>query len=349
MLARTLFVCFCLPLLAVTASGQHPNSFSWQSVLPQHTPEPFFSWEHVRQPAFSVTDSARVVKAFDWAGPQYHGTNTETHHQSIFGRHQTVFIGKPSMTHKQQRSELSSKSEIPVEPETTNGPISATVTVSHATSLSASSVTPVAVSPLAFTTPAVSEPAIASQPEVSESGVPSFDEQPAIVKPSEPMGILPANVSQSEPARPFKEGFASEKYIGPLASSESLFKNLNIINPYQSIGGIRLEDVKLDEDSTAYTWASPAFAHRPLYFEQPNLERYGLGHCRLIQPWTSGIHFYGSVLLMPLKVCIQHPRESVCTLGHWRPGDHIDCQHSTFLGYRYLGKPGRFWDDQSSR
>lgn len=78
--------------------------------------------------------------------------------------------------------------------------------------------------------------------------------------------------------------------------------------------------------STAFTWASPVFHHRPLYFEQPNLERYGNGPCRLVQPVASSAHFLLSVPLMPFKMMYNPPWSDVHTLGEGRPGDAMRSQ-----------------------
>jgi len=55
------------------------------------------------------------------------------------------------------------------------------------------------------------------------------------------------------------------------------------------------------------------FCHRPLYFEERCLERYGCRTC-CCQPGASAIHFYSTALLLPIKM-IQQPccRASVRT------------------------------------
>jgi hypothetical protein len=71
-----------------------------------------------------------------------------------------------------------------------------------------------------------------------------------------------------------------------------------------------------------FVWAAPNFFHRPLYFEQKNLERYGYhygGPC--LQSAVSAAHFFGTIPLLPYKVAVQRPRECDYTLGHYRPGD----------------------------
>jgi hypothetical protein len=55
------------------------------------------------------------------------------------------------------------------------------------------------------------------------------------------------------------------------------------------------------------------FCHRPLYFEERCLERYGSRTC-CCQPGASALHFYGTALLLPIKM-LQQPccRASVLT------------------------------------
>jgi hypothetical protein len=70
----------------------------------------------------------------------------------------------------------------------------------------------------------------------------------------------------------------------------------------------------------AYFWQAPALYHRPLYFEEPNLERYGHTSRFLTQPFLSGAHFFSSVPALPFKMAIERPFTSRYTLGHGRPG-----------------------------
>ena len=68
------------------------------------------------------------------------------------------------------------------------------------------------------------------------------------------------------------------------------------------------------------TWDSPNICYRPLYFEEPNLERYGY-HFERIQPAVSGLHFLSNVLALPYKRGVHGPRECVSGLGYYRPGN----------------------------
>lgn len=69
-----------------------------------------------------------------------------------------------------------------------------------------------------------------------------------------------------------------------------------------------------------FQWACTALCHRPLYFEEVNLERYGYGANPLIQPALSGAHFFLTIPTLPYKLVAQPPRECVYTLGYYRPG-----------------------------
>lgn len=70
-----------------------------------------------------------------------------------------------------------------------------------------------------------------------------------------------------------------------------------------------------------YTWKASALCHKPLYFEQIQLERYGHDAGPIVQPVISGAHFFGAVLLLPYSMGIEPPQECVYPLGYYRPGD----------------------------
>jgi hypothetical protein len=69
-----------------------------------------------------------------------------------------------------------------------------------------------------------------------------------------------------------------------------------------------------------YTWKASALCHKPLYYEDVQLERYGHSWPRCAQPLISGAHFFGSTAILPYKMGLQTPNECVYALGHYRPG-----------------------------
>ncbi len=70
-------------------------------------------------------------------------------------------------------------------------------------------------------------------------------------------------------------------------------------------------------------YAASGFCHRPLYFEEINLERYGHNFGPVIQPFVSAAAFYGRVPLMPYMMAADHPWDCQYTLGHYRPGNCV--------------------------
>ena len=75
--------------------------------------------------------------------------------------------------------------------------------------------------------------------------------------------------------------------------------------------------------NSCYAWTAPALAHRPLYFEEVNLERYGLTRCGRLQPIASGAHFFGNALILPYHVGAVPAHRCIYTLGHYRPGSCV--------------------------
>jgi hypothetical protein len=79
----------------------------------------------------------------------------------------------------------------------------------------------------------------------------------------------------------------------------------------------------------SYFWQASAFCSGPLYFEEPNLERYGykLG---CLQPAVSAAHFFATIPLLPYKMVVHPPHECVYSLGYYRPGSCAPLQHERF-------------------
>lgn len=85
------------------------------------------------------------------------------------------------------------------------------------------------------------------------------------------------------------------------------------------------KDVALLRDNrqwiaSTYTWHASALCHKPLYFEEAQLERYGHTAGRIRQPILSGAHFFGSMIMLPYQMAISPPWECEYSLGYYRPG-----------------------------
>lgn len=70
-----------------------------------------------------------------------------------------------------------------------------------------------------------------------------------------------------------------------------------------------------------YMWKASGLCHKPLYFEDEALERYGHSWGPYVQPLVSGAHFFGTLPVLPYKMGLKTPDECVYALGHYRPGN----------------------------
>lgn len=81
-------------------------------------------------------------------------------------------------------------------------------------------------------------------------------------------------------------------------------------------------------EETVYFWDAPAFCHRPLYYEEKNLERLGYTHFPHLQPVVSAAHFTICTLGLPYSMTVNPPHECMYPLGHYRPGSPVPFQHN---------------------
>jgi hypothetical protein len=72
---------------------------------------------------------------------------------------------------------------------------------------------------------------------------------------------------------------------------------------------------------TTYTWTASALCHKPLYFDDTQLERYGHMWGPWVQPFASGARFFGTVLILPYEMGLEPPCECIYALGDYQPGD----------------------------
>jgi hypothetical protein len=73
---------------------------------------------------------------------------------------------------------------------------------------------------------------------------------------------------------------------------------------------------------SVYSWEATGLCHRPLYFEDENLERYGRSHGHL-QPLCSIAHFSGRFAAWPYLMGAYPPHECIYTLGKTPPGTYV--------------------------
>jgi hypothetical protein len=105
--------------------------------------------------------------------------------------------------------------------------------------------------------------------------------------------------------------------LGPasVATVNSIW-NLPSECPVPAVGSTQRDWV-----AQTYTWKASALCHKPLYFEDIQLERYGHSAGPLVQPFRSGAHFFLNIAALPYNVGVYPPTECRYALGYYRPGN----------------------------
>jgi|GEM_PF-6065247 len=76
-------------------------------------------------------------------------------------------------------------------------------------------------------------------------------------------------------------------------------------------------------DAEQYLWTAPGLQHKPIYFEDIPLERYGQSKGPLIQPLVSHARFFAVMPTLPYQMSLDPPLRPICTLGYDRPGNCV--------------------------
>ncbi|MCA9172236.1 MAG: hypothetical protein KDB23_31440 [Planctomycetales bacterium] len=76
---------------------------------------------------------------------------------------------------------------------------------------------------------------------------------------------------------------------------------------------------------TEFHWEAANFFHRPLYFDDTPLERYGQSVCPPLQPVISGTRFFLTFPVLPYKMGVDRPLDCVTSYGLYRPGNCAPC------------------------
>ena len=86
------------------------------------------------------------------------------------------------------------------------------------------------------------------------------------------------------------------------------------LNPHSGTYQVR------DWTRISFTWTASALCHKPLYFEEVQLERYGHSAGPVKQAALSGVHFFGNIFFLPYHIGLNPPNECQYALGYYRPG-----------------------------
>jgi len=90
--------------------------------------------------------------------------------------------------------------------------------------------------------------------------------------------------------------------------------------PCQCLLGLNTTFQDRNWSPTTFAWKASSLCHKPLYFEDVQLERYGHSWNPVVQPFMSAAHFFVSIPLLPYKMGLESPGECHYTLGYYRPG-----------------------------
>lgn len=159
------------------------------------------------------------------------------------------------------------------------------------------------------------------------------------IAPPEPLDAQPGEVAPLPPVIRVADGPPTSQGVdvssgGQLAVDERRVQSLNkslqqigLIEPVD-VDGLRPADLASELQATPppilltgsfFADAHPqrylyCFSHNPLYFEEANLERCGIGH-GCCQPAVSAAHFVGRAALLPFSLLTACPGDCVTTLG----------------------------------
>ena len=96
-----------------------------------------------------------------------------------------------------------------------------------------------------------------------------------------------------------------------------------------SLGDAPVEPRHWEPTTFAFTAASTC--HKPVYFEDEQLERYGHTYGPIVQTTVSAVKFYATVPLLPYYMGVYPPNECIYDLGTYRPGS---CTRTTSIPSR---------------
>jgi hypothetical protein len=86
-----------------------------------------------------------------------------------------------------------------------------------------------------------------------------------------------------------------------------------------TLGGLRVAERRWAP--SVFAWQASGLCHKPLYFEDIQLERYGHTTGPYTQPFVSGAHFFLNIATLPYNMGINPPHECQYALGYYRPGN----------------------------
>ena len=176
-----------------------------------------------------------------------------------------------------------------------------------------------------------------AEPQVAPGQLPDRGTiEPAPVPRSAPLDLLPSQQLPDRVPSPDQNTIEAERRKSEAACADGMDdlreKTIDKLSLSISVTGDEGTDYPfectLDEtwhtgrtwEQTTYLWKASALCHKPLYFEDEQLERYGHSFSPCFQPFISGAHFFTRLPVLPYCMGVEPPCECVYALGHYRPG-----------------------------
>jgi hypothetical protein len=162
------------------------------------------------------------------------------------------------------------------------------------------------------------EPAAAEKPYIiPETPSPS----PAQPKPAKKEPSPPVSEREFEPKQhDFSEGCPSPKDLKQISELTTNITPAEGELPHDCpLGNATFQPRSFSP--VTFHWTASALCHKPLYFEDVQLERYGHMGGPLLQPLASATNFFLTFPILPYKMGLETPNECMYTLGYYRPGD----------------------------
>jgi hypothetical protein len=163
---------------------------------------------------------------------------------------------------------------------------------------------------------------------------PSPSDQPGEPRRMQEIEPTPAQQPPRQPFRsvinrqPAKKQNGEERFQVKCPSKEEIVKPISELSLDIAAQGKLPKECPLYADAfpmrcwcdSLYMWKASCLCHKPLYFEQRAVERYGHSWGPFLQPVVSGAHFFASIPILPYKMGVEGPRECMYPLGYYRPG-----------------------------
>lgn len=185
-----------------------------------------------------------------------------------------------------------------------------------------------------LTVPAPQNPAPQAAPKITPvpQAAPSTQAAPVPLNLGSSLGeAIPVPNSEKKPRDPNVSSFSrakAEAYSDKCPDPKSLPKIKDLSYKVVPQPGLFPESCPLPDEvyyrqaptPITFQWKASCLCHKPLYFEDVQLERYGNTLCPLLQPAISRVRFWLTIPVLPYFMGVNPPNECVYELGYYRPG-----------------------------